>query len=287
MRAPGGGTPRRAAGRKSSTGNELAAAGSARNVAYGPLPTAMRPSSGSANQLAWPLPLQFRTLAHDDLGPDRNPVVEIHDVPIHQAEAARRNRMADRLRLIGAVDAVDRVAEIKGTRPERIARAAGHEPRQIRLAVDHLRRRDPIGPFGLARNAQQPRPLEAVAADPDPVAQRPVIALHEIEKALRRADDDGSGRLGGAEEHQLPLVRGGQPLLVRIRHDAGLLLDGQFLGLQAHGTLRLRLLAGSPAGQEPPDAQPDRDSSTTPLHPFPIRPAFLGPSPFREPSAHP
>src|SRR5438876_1195345 len=155
MRAPGGGAPRRRAGRESSTGNELAAAGSARNAAYGPLPTAMRPSSRSANQLAWPLPLQFRTLAHDD---------------------------------------------------------------------------------------------------PDPVPQRPVVALHEIEKALRRADDDGSGRLGGAEEHQLSLVRGGQPLLVRIRHDAGLLLDGQFLGLQAHGTLRPRLLAGSPARQEPPDA---------------------------------
>src|SRR6202049_2679680 len=73
-------------------------------------------------------PLQFRTLAHDDLGPDRNPVVEIHAVPVHEPEAARRNRVPDRLRLIGAVDAVDRVAEVKGARPEWIAGAAGHEP---------------------------------------------------------------------------------------------------------------------------------------------------------------
>src|SRR5262249_6549664 len=53
------------------------------------------------------LPLQFRTLPHDDLGPDRHTIVEIDDVPVHQPEAARRHRMPDRLRLIGAVNAVD------------------------------------------------------------------------------------------------------------------------------------------------------------------------------------
>jgi hypothetical protein len=82
--------------------------------------------------------------------------------------------------------------------------------------------------------------LEAVAADPDAVAQRPVVAQHEIEKPLRRADDDGPGRLGSAEEHELPLVGRGQLLLFRRGHGTGLLLDGHFVGLRHNGTLRLR-----------------------------------------------
>src|SRR5258705_8741622 len=112
-------------------------------------------------------PLDLRALTHDDLGADGNPFIEIRDFRIDQAEAAGGHRAADGLRLVGAVDAINGVAEIQGARAHRIARPARHEAREIRLALDHLRRRRPIRPFLLARYLQQPLPLEAVAADAD------------------------------------------------------------------------------------------------------------------------
>src|SRR6266536_6641967 len=106
--------------------------------------------------------------------------------------------MPDGLRLIGAVDAVDRVAEIKRARPELIARPPGHEPRQIRLAVDHLRRRNPIGPFRLARDAKQARPLESVY--PSPVAQR---RKHEQHQQHSRDYRKGPPGPNGRKEEQI------------------------------------------------------------------------------------
>jgi len=47
----------------------------------------------------------------------------------------------------GAVNPVQRLAEIECAGAERIAFAAGHEARQIGLALDHFRRRIPIRPF--------------------------------------------------------------------------------------------------------------------------------------------
>ena len=94
-------------------------------------------------------------LPHDDARADRHAVVEVDHVVVDQAEAAGRDRVADRLRRVGAVDAVDRLAEIHGAGAERIAGSAGHEARQIGLALDHLRRRMPVRPFGLAGDLQQ------------------------------------------------------------------------------------------------------------------------------------
>ena len=129
------------------------------------------------------------------MGADIHPVVEIGHVVVDQAEAARRHRLTDGLRRVGAVDAVDGVAEIHGAGAERIAGAASHEARQIGLARDHLRRRMPIRPFGLARDLQQALPGEAIAADADAVADGGGLVLDQIEMALRRIDDDGAGRL--------------------------------------------------------------------------------------------
>ena len=52
--------------------------------------------------------LQFWCVQYDDLGADRNASVEVDDVRIDQAEASGGHGMADRLRLICAVHAVDR-----------------------------------------------------------------------------------------------------------------------------------------------------------------------------------
>src|SRR4051794_8300009 len=100
--------------------------------------------------------------------------------------------MADRLWLVGAVDAVHGAAEIERARAHRIAGTSRHETRQVRLPRDHLGRWRPVRPFRLARDLQQAGPLETVAADADAVAQRPIVALHDVEKALRRVDDNGA-----------------------------------------------------------------------------------------------
>src|SRR6266700_3758787 len=99
----------------------------------------------------WPgrqwLPLQFGLLPHDDLGADGYAIVEIAHVGVDEAEAAGGDLGADRIRPVGAVDAVDGGAEIHRACAERIAGPAGHEARQVRLARDHLRRRRPVRPF--------------------------------------------------------------------------------------------------------------------------------------------
>src|SRR5919106_3482802 len=108
---------------------------------------AMKPPPGKRSD--------FRTLPDDDLGADRNAFVEIGHVGIGQTEAARRHRGADGLRLVGAMNAVDRAAEIQRARAERIAGSAGHPARQIGLALYHLLGRRPVRPFLLAADLQQ------------------------------------------------------------------------------------------------------------------------------------
>src|ERR1700730_7485618 len=114
---------------------------------------------------------KLRLLPDDDLGPDRDAVVEIDDVAIDQAEASGRNRASDGLRLIGAVNTIDRRTKIKRARAHGIAGSARHEAGQIGLALDHFRRRSPVWPFLLACDAQQALPLKAVAANADTVAE--------------------------------------------------------------------------------------------------------------------
>src|SRR6476659_9928471 len=128
--------------------------------------------------------LQFRLLPDDDLGADGYAFVEVGDVAIDQPEAAGGDGGADRVGPVGAVNAIHRGAEIHCSRPQRVAGTAGHEARQIGLARDHLGRRRPVRPLGLAGDVYQPLPLEALAADADAIAQRAAVALDQIEMAL-------------------------------------------------------------------------------------------------------
>src|SRR5271166_627804 len=125
-------------------------------------------------------------LFDDHLRADRHVIVEIRDVLIDQPEAAGRDGVANRLGLVGPVNAVDRLSEVEGAGAHRITRSARHEPRQIWLALDHLRRRAPVRPFLLAGYFLQARPLEALAADANAIAERAIVRLHEIEEALVR-----------------------------------------------------------------------------------------------------
>ena len=102
-------------------------------------------------------------------------IIKIDHVIVGEPEAARRDCLADSVRLVGAVDAVDRLAEIERARAQRVAGAAGHEPWKIRLALDHFRRRRPIRPLRLLGYLHQPRPLKAVAPDADAVANGSIV----------------------------------------------------------------------------------------------------------------
>src|SRR6516164_7434386 len=84
---------------------------------------------------------------HDHFGANIDSAVEIDDVLIDQSDAAARYATADGRGLIGAVNAIDRVAKIYCASAERIAETAGHEARQVRLPDHHLGRRSPIRPF--------------------------------------------------------------------------------------------------------------------------------------------
>src|SRR5215471_6473462 len=123
------------------------------------------------------------------------------------------------------MDPIDRGSEVKGTSAERVAGTSSHESRQIRLARNHLGRRNPVGPFRLARDFQQPLPLEAFAADADAVAHRPVVALHDIEEALGGGHDDRARLFDAAVEDKLPLKLGWQVLFLRSGLVTRLLLD--------------------------------------------------------------
>src|SRR5262245_50678353 len=108
------------------------------------------------------------------------------------------------------MNAVQRLAEIESARAKRIARTTGHEARQIRLAIDHLRRRMPVRPFRHPAHSLGTSPSKTFAADADAVAKRLAAAEHQIEVCIWRIDDDRSGRLFGTKIHQLLLQLGRQ-----------------------------------------------------------------------------
>src|SRR5437879_12875003 len=77
------------------------------------------PMSGGMSRLGrWPPRLQFRFLPHDDLGAHGDTVIEVGDVGIDQPEATGRDGGTDRIRTVGAVDAVDGGAEVARARTE-------------------------------------------------------------------------------------------------------------------------------------------------------------------------
>src|SRR4029077_4139638 len=82
------------------------------------------------------LRLQFWLLPDDDLGADRNALVKVGNVGVDQPETARRHSRTDGVGPVGAVNAIHGGAEIHCPRPERVAGSAGHEARQIGLALD-------------------------------------------------------------------------------------------------------------------------------------------------------
>src|SRR6266851_1285637 len=118
---------------------------------------------------------------HDHGRADFDPVVKINDIFVGQTDAARSGRGADGVRLVRAVYAIHRVAEIKGACTERIGGAAAHVTRKVGPPTDHFSGRRPIRPLSLIGDSRRSGPSEAVAADADAVFKRPAFAENQIE----------------------------------------------------------------------------------------------------------
>src|SRR5207244_11469778 len=104
------------------------------------------------------------------------------DVLVDEANAARGHELANGRRLVGAVNAVDRLSEIEGAGTQRITRSAGHEPRQIGLALDHFGRRIPIRPFLHAGETLDAGPGESLASHADAIPHRLAVAEHQVKE---------------------------------------------------------------------------------------------------------
>src|SRR4051812_26953542 len=111
---------------------------------------------------------------HVDGRPGGHPVVEIDDVLVEHAHAARGDLLADAPRLVGAVDAeqgvVPVLVEVEGARAEWVVEAGVAITRQLGLQAHHGRGRGPGRPYALAAHIGGAAPGEALAADTDAVA---------------------------------------------------------------------------------------------------------------------
>src|SRR6185436_8798568 len=93
----------------------------------------------------------------------------MQDVGVEHAETTRRCGSTDRLRLVGAVYAIEGVSKIECHRPEWVLQATGHLDRETAVPLAHLGRWMPIGPVLLAADRLGPGPVEAFAANRDRV----------------------------------------------------------------------------------------------------------------------
>src|SRR6185312_9030424 len=130
-------------------------------------------------------------------GADPHAIIEVDHVLIGHAKAAGGNRLSDRLRLVGTVDAIERRAEIKGAGAERIFDPAHHVAGQVGTTAAHLRRRGPARPFLLGADTMHAAPAEAVAADADAVADRRTVRLDEVKATFGGVHDDCARRVIG------------------------------------------------------------------------------------------
>src|SRR5262249_23569212 len=78
----------------------------------------------------------------------------------------------------------------------------------LALAHDHLGRRPPVRPFLHPTDMENAVPAEALAPDPDAIADRLVLAEYVEKEVLAGIDDDGAGRFLGREGHLLAVESG-------------------------------------------------------------------------------
>ena len=153
---------------------------------------------------------------------DVNAAVEVDRVHVAHADTARGDVPPDFRRLVGAVDADERVTivleEIKGASAERIVPPAFEGPvllidLELRPALHDRRRRHPGRPFLHRPNLGAACPAHIFGAACDPVLDRLAMGQNVIEIVVGGIDDDGARLLGrlilddAAAGGNRPLVR--------------------------------------------------------------------------------
>ena len=144
-------------------------------------------------------------IGHDnDLGADIDSAIEVDDIIIDHADTSARDVRANCLWRVGAMNSIDRIAEINGARAQRIADAAGYESRQIRLALDHLRGRYPVRPFRFAAYGLHAGPGKPVPTNADAIADGFAATEHVIKPRVGRIDNDGTRSFVGLIGNNMP-----------------------------------------------------------------------------------
>src|SRR5262245_41372892 len=141
-----------------------------------------------------------------------HPIVKINHILIGQADATRRNRMSDILRLVRPVDAVQRVlaarVEIKRTRTHWVVRTAFDiiwkraEPALLTLG------RRPSRPLFLASDRGHAGPGLAILAYDCAIADRPAFGQHVVNEASIGIDKDRTWRFVAVVWNNLTLIGG-------------------------------------------------------------------------------
>ena len=150
-----------------------------------------------------------RSALDDNPRADSHAVIKVDHIIVRHSDTARRHGLADRVRLVRAMNAEHCAADVNGPRPERIANAALHMARQVGTAADHLRGRRPARPFALVCDLMRARPFEAWASDADAISQRLAVSEHIIEPPLRGRNDDRAGPFVTGIGHGLARNGGG------------------------------------------------------------------------------
>src|SRR5262245_49318508 len=124
---------------------------------------------------------------------DMDAPVQVHDVPVVHADAARGYQAADRARIVGAVDGEFVVDQHQRRGTHRILWRATPDIEVRRALTAQRRRRLPRRLDVFAGDPRGAEPLLAGAADADRVLERLILAGDEIEAAFLALYHDGAG----------------------------------------------------------------------------------------------
>lgn len=124
---------------------------------------------------------------------DMDAAVQVHDVLVVHADAARRHEAADRGRIVGAVDGEFAVDQHQRRSAHRILRGARLDIEVRRTLTAERRRRLPRRLDVFAGDSRGAEPLLAGAAHADRVFERLILAGDEIKSAFPALYHDGAG----------------------------------------------------------------------------------------------
>ena len=124
---------------------------------------------------------------------DTDAAVQVHDVPVVHADAARGHQAADRARIVGAVDGEFVVDQHQCRGAHRILRQAALYIEVRRALSAQRRRRLPRRLDVFAGDPRGAVPLLAGAANADRVLERLILAGDEIKASFPALYHDGAG----------------------------------------------------------------------------------------------